>query len=124
MTAGSAAAEIRRWAIAAARAADDKLGADTTVVDVGDVLAICDLFVITSGGNPRQVRAIAEAVEEGVATAGGPTTPRVEGLDALEWVLIDYGALVVHVFDAEARDHYKLEKLWGDRPVLDWTADH
>ncbi|MEQ8717123.1 MAG: ribosome silencing factor [Acidimicrobiales bacterium] len=112
--------EIRAWGVAAARAADAKLGADTTIIDVGDVLAICDLFIITSGGNSRQVRAIAEAVQEGVAAAGGPTAPRVEGLDGLEWVLIDYGSLVVHVFAAAARSHYQLEKLWSDRPVVEW----
>jgi ribosome-associated protein len=110
----------RDWAVLAARAADDKLGVDTVVVDVGDVLAVTDLFVITNGSNPRQVKAIVDEVERKIAEAGGPRPIRVEGLDTLEWVLLDYGPFVVHVFDAEQRAFYRLERLWGDRPRLDW----
>ena len=83
---------------------------------VGDVLAITDAFVITSAPNTRQVRTIAEAVEEQVALAGGPKPNRIEGLDDLRWVLLDYGSFVVHVFLQEARDYYELERLWSDVP--------
>jgi ribosome-associated protein len=110
----------RDWAVLAARAADDKLGVDTVVLDVGDVLAVTDLFVITNGSNARQVKAIVDEVERKIAEAGGPRPLRVEGLDTLEWVLLDYGPFVVHVFDAEQRSFYRLERLWGDRPRLDW----
>src|SRR5690606_31603273 len=110
----------RDWAVLAARAADDKLGVDTVVIDVGDVLAVTDLFVITNGSNPRQVKAIVEEVERKIAEAGGPRPLRVEGLDTLEWVLLDYGPFVVHVFDTEQRAFYRLERLWGDRPRVDW----
>lgn len=106
----------------AARAADDKSGADTVVLDVGDVLAVTDLFVITNGTNPRQVKAIVEEVERQIAEAGGPHPLRVEGLDTLEWVLLDYGPFVVHVFNAEQRAFYRLERLWGDRPRVEWKA--
>jgi ribosome-associated protein len=108
------------WAVLAARAADDKLGLDTVVLDVGDVLAVTDLFVITNGSNARQVKAIVDEVESKIADAGGPRPLRVEGLDTLEWVLLDYGPFVVHVFDAEQRSFYRLERLWGDRPRVDW----
>ena len=104
------------WALVAARAADDKKGTDTVVLFVGDVLAITDAFVITSAPNTRQVRTIAEAVEEQVVRAGGPKPNRIEGLDDLRWVLLDYGSFVVHVFLQEARDYYELERLWSDVP--------
>ncbi len=113
----------RRWAVAAAAAADERKGADTVVIDVGDVLAVTDLFVITHGNNARQVRAIAEGVEELVKQAGGPAPRRIEGADDRQWVLLDYGSFVVHVFDAERRALYQLERLWGDCPLIDWRTE-
>lgn len=128
-SAGSAdSAESMRWALAAAAAADDKKGIDTLVIDVGDVISVTDAFVITHGANPRQVRAVVEGVEAGVKAAGGPAlvrtegAVRIEGTDARQWVLLDYGCFVVHVFDAETRAFYQLERLWGDCPVVDWQA--
>ena len=106
----------------AARAADDKVGTDTVVIDVGDVLFVTDLFVITTGANRRQVRSIVEAVEEQVAAAGGPKPRRIEGLDRHEWVLMDYGDFVVHVFDQPTRDIYRLDRLWADRPIVRWKV--
>lgn len=112
----------RRWAIAAAAAADDKRALDTVLIDVGEVLAVTDLFVITHGNNPRQVRAIVEGIEADLVARGGPRPLRIEGAAARQWVLIDYGGFVVHVFDAETRDFYQLERLWGDRPRIDWQV--
>ncbi len=108
--------------MAAAAAADERKGVDTVVIDVGDVLVVTDLFVITHGNNARQVKAIAEGVEEGLKAAGGPLPLRIEGGDDRQWVLLDFGPFVVHVFDAERRDLYQLERLWGDCPLLDWRA--
>jgi ribosome-associated protein len=68
------------------------------------------------------VRAIVDAVEEALTLAGGPKPRRIEGLDAMDWVLMDYGDFVVHVFTAEARAYYQLERLWGDRPRVEWRA--
>ena len=115
--------ETRDWAAAAARAAATKTDEDTTVLEVGPVLGIVGYFVITAGRNGRQVRAIAEEVEKLVAEAGGPKPVRIEGLDALEWVLMDYGDFVVHVFNAEARRFYDLERLWRDVPRVAWRPD-
>lgn len=121
--AGSAdSAESMRWALAAAAAADDKKGIDTLVIDVGDVISVTDAFVITHGANSRQVRAVVEGVEAGVKAAGGPALVRTEGADARQWVLLDYGCFVVHVFDAETRAFYQLERLWGDCPTVDWQV--
>lgn len=116
-------AEIRRWVVAAAAAADDKKGTDTVVLHVGGVLAITDYFVITSAANTRLVKTIADSVEEQVVRAGGPAPLRVEGLDQLSWVLLDYGDFVVHVFVEEQRGFYELERLWRDVPRVDWQAE-
>ena len=84
------------------------------------MLSIVDWFVVTSASNARQVRTIAEEVEEQVKLAGGPGPIRVEGLDDATWVLLDYGDVVVHVFLAETREFYDLERLWRDVSRLDW----
>ena len=118
--AADGATEAAQWAIAAARAADDKLASETVVIDVGDVLAITEHFVITSGANPRQVKAVVEEVEEQLTAAGGPKPVRIEGVDQLEWVLMDYGTFVVHVFHVETRAYYQLERLWADCPRVSW----
>lgn len=108
--------------VVAARAADAKGGADTVVLEVGDVLSITDAFVITSAGNTRLVKTIVDEVEEQVKAEGGPSPRRVEGLDGLEWVLLDYGTFVVHVFLDEVRRFYELERLWSDVPRREWAA--
>jgi ribosome-associated protein len=105
----------------AAQAAASKTEEPTVLLDVGDVLAITNYFIITGGRNARQVRTVAEEVEAQVAAEGGPRPLRVEGLDSLRWVLLDYGDFVVHVLLDEARDYYELERLWSDVPVIEWA---
>ncbi|MCU1483777.1 MAG: ribosome silencing factor RsfS/YbeB/iojap [Actinomycetia bacterium] len=104
----------------AARAAADKLGTDTVVLEVGDVLSIVEYFVITGASNTRLVRTIAEEVEEQVKLADGGPPIRVEGMSDGMWVLLDYGDIVVHVFLDETREFYDLERLWSDVGRLDW----
>lgn len=104
----------------AARAADEKTATDTVVLEVGEVLGIAEAFVITSAGNERLVRTIAEEIERQVKEAGGPGPLRVEGMSDARWVLLDYGDIVVHVFLEEARRYYDLERLWSDAPRFDW----
>lgn len=99
------------------------MGTDTVVLEVGGVLAIVDYFVISSGANTRQVRTIAEEIEEAVKAAGGGGPLRTEGLGASTWALLDFGDVVAHVFLEETRAFYELERLWGDVPRLDWE-DH
>jgi ribosome-associated protein len=111
------------WVRTAARAALSKTDEETVVLDVGRVLSIVGWFVLTAGRNPRQVRTIADEIEAQVSAAGGPKPQRVEGLDALEWVLLDYGDFVVHVFHIEARRFYDLERLWRDVPRIDFEVD-
>lgn len=114
------AADGRPWPVIAAAAADSKLGAATLILAVGDALAVTDHFVITNGSNSRQVKAIVDEVEHQLTLVDGPKPLRVEGLDALDWVLLDYGDFVVHVFAEEARGYYSLERLWKDCEQVDW----
>ena len=111
------------WAVLAALAADEKQGRDIVILEVGTVLAITDFFVITSATNSRQVRTIAEAVEEELKGEGGPAPVRVEGRSDLTWVLLDYGDLVVHVFLEDIRRFYDIERLYRDVPSIDWRVD-
>ncbi len=115
--------QVRQWARTAARAASAKGGDDTVIIEVGEVLAITDAFVITSGRNTRQVKTIAEEVEARLKADGGIGPLRVEGLGDSQWVLLDYGDLVVHVFLDETRAYYDLERLWSDAPRLAWEDE-
>ena len=109
-----------RWPVLAAQAAASKKAIDPVILFVGDVLAITDSFVIVSATNTRLVRTIAEEIEQQIRDAGGPKPLRIEGLDDLHWVLVDYGEFVVHVFLQETRDYYELERLWSDVPRIEW----
>jgi len=110
------------WPAVAAAAADAKLGTATLILDVGDAIALTEHFVITNGNNSRQVKAIVDDVEHQLKLVGGPSPLRVEGLESLDWVLVDYGEFVVHVFSEEARGFYQLERLWKDCAPLDWRS--
>lgn len=106
----------------AARAAADKLAKDVVAFDVSDQLAITDAFLIASGGNDRQVRAIVDEVEDKLREAGAKPLRR-EGLREGRWVLLDYGDVVVHVQHEEDRQFYALERLWRDCPSIRLPAD-
>jgi ribosome-associated protein len=93
--------------------AEEKLAEDAVVLDLRDLTDSFDALVVTSGRNDRQVRAIAEEVERVVGLAVGAKPVRVEGLAAAEWVAMDYGDVIVHVFDETAREYYDLEHLWA-----------
>lgn len=110
------------WPNLAARVADEKSADDVVVLEVGPVLALCSHFVIASGSNTRLVRAVAEEIEAQLAAAGGPRPVRIEGLDDMRWVLMDYGDFVVHVFLEETRHYYDLERLWADVDRVDWRT--
>jgi ribosome-associated protein len=115
--------QVRQWARTAARAASAKGGDDTVIIEVGAVLAITDAFVITSGRNSRQVKTIAEEVEARLKSDGDIKPLRVEGLGDSQWILLDYGDLVIHVFLDETREFYDLERLWSDAPRLAWEDE-
>jgi ribosome-associated protein len=103
-----------------ATAAADKKAEDIVILDVGDILGIADVFVITSAPNTRQVRTIVEEAEKQLRERTGSRPRSVEGLDDASWVLLDYGDVVVHVFLTETRSFYGLERLWADAGRVPW----
>lgn len=105
----------------AAAAAADKKAEDLVVLHVAGITPVTDYMVICSGRNPLQVQAIAEHILE-TMRAAGLRPLNVEGLREGRWVLLDYGDVVVHVFNPEARAYYALERLWGDAEWIDVTA--
>ncbi len=105
-------------AVAAADAADDIKAADLTILDVSDLLAIVDVFLLASAGNDRQLKAIGERIEERLRDQGRRPLRR-EGTPAAGWVLLDYGDVVCHLFTTEQRGIYSLERLWADVPRRD-----
>lgn len=107
-------------AVIAARAAAEKKAEQIVVLDVGDIISITDAFVIVTGGNPRQVRTICEEVELAIAVESDRRPRSIEGLPDASWVLLDYGDMVVHVFQPETRELYDLERLWSDAPRVAW----
>ncbi len=95
------------------RAALDKKAHDVVVLDLRNTPAFTDFFVLCSGQNQRQVKAIADGVEE-TLRAGRVRPAHVEGYDRAEWVLMDFFTFIVHVFTPQTRAFYSLERLWGD----------
>ncbi len=106
----------------AARAAADKIATDVVVLDVGEIIGITEAFVLASGTNTRQVRAIVDEVELALKIEADLSPRSTEGLTDSTWVLMDYGEIVVHVFLTETREFYDLERLWSDAPRVEWAA--
>lgn len=122
MTDTDALTDADTLAIAAARAADQKQARDILILEVGSLITIVDHFVLASGATDRQVRAIADGVEEALRALGAKPLRR-EGERDARWILLDYGDIVVHLFHDEERAYYELERLWKDAPVIDWADD-
>jgi len=108
----------KQVALVAAEAAGDKKAEDIVALDVSRLLVVTEYFVIATGRTNIQVRAIADEVEEQIRAKAGEKPIGREGVGENKWVLLDYGDVVVHVFQPEERDFYRLEKLWGDAPRL------
>ena len=103
-------------------AADDKKALDLIVLDLRKAAGFTDFFLICSGGNPRQIRAIADGVIDALA-ADGVKPAHVEGYDRSEWILIDYFDFIVHIFATETRLFYGLERLWGNAERIEVNAN-
>ena len=106
-------------ALKIARLAQQKKAEDLVILDVEGRVSYCDQFVICNGTNRRQVRAIAEAVIAEMKAALGRPPLSVEGLSACRWVLVDFGDVILHVFDRDLRGFYDLEGLWADADRVD-----
>ena len=106
----------------AIRAALDKKASDVVLLDLRNTPAFTDFFVLCSGQSTRQVKAIADAVEEALKTAKVRPS-HIEGYDRGEWVLMDYFTFIVHVFTPQTRVFYSLERLWGDAERIEISED-
>ena len=105
--------EALKMAEIAKEALDDKMGEDIKVLDLSGLSNIADFFVIGSGSNPNQVRAMADSANEKLFKAGYKLH-HSEGYSGGAWILLDYGNLIIHIFDREQRSFYSLERIWGD----------
>jgi ribosome-associated protein len=115
------AQELDERIVTALNAAADKKALDLVVLDLREIATFTDFFVITSGGNERQVQAIADEVLERLKKNGHPAA-RVEGRKTAEWILLDYGDFIMHVFADKARKFYDLERLWRESKRVELPA--
>jgi ribosome-associated protein len=95
-------------------------GADIVLLDVEKLFVLTDIFVIATGTSRPHVQALAEHVEEGLKEKADIKPLRAEGQTEAEWVLLDYGDIIVHIFQGAAREFYSLERLWGDSERVNW----
>ncbi len=99
--------------------ASDKKAVNTTALDLREIASFTEFFIITSGTNQRQVQAIADEIEEQLKKQLSFRPVRIEGYTTAEWVLMDYGDFIVHIFEQKAREFYDLERLWRDAKKVD-----
>ncbi len=102
---------------AAVDIASDKKASDIILLDIRDVTTIADYFVICSGNNPRQIRAIADAIDEQLGEQGANLLHR-EGVAESGWILLDFGDVIVHIFGLKEREYYRLERLWSQAKTV------
>ena len=112
----------KELAIIAAKALDEKKGKEIAAIEVTEQTTLADYFVIATGTSNTQINALCGAVEKAMDEQGGEKPFRREGYRDGTWVLLDYGCVVVHVFSAEAREFYSLERLWHDGKPLDLSS--
>ena len=102
----------------AVEALEDRKGEDVHVIDISEISTLADYFIIASGTNINQVQALADNVQEVLGRAGFDTK-NVEGYESGKWILLDFGDIIVHVFDSENRLFYDLERIWRDGKLID-----
>jgi ribosome-associated protein len=110
----AAAPRLPKTVVGAVHAVQDKKGLDIVVLDLRKAGGFTDYFVICTGTNPRQIAAMADAVEQTLRVDFGERPHLTEGIEKSQWILLDYFNFVVHIFSRECRDFYELERLWGN----------
>ena len=115
----------RQLALAAARTADDHRGQDIVVLDMRSMTTEFDFFVIVTGNSRRQLHAISEEIDRVLENELGDQRLGIEGYNESRWILLDYGSVVIHLFDADTRAYYALEDLWAhaNRFPLPWQSE-
>ena len=123
-TAEQASERSLQLALAAAQTAEENRGLDIVVLDLRAVTPIFDYFVIVTGNSRRQLHAISEEIDHCLEDQLGDERMSIEGYSESRWILLDYGTVVIHLFDAETREYYALEQLWGaaTRVPLPWQS--
>lgn len=105
----------------AVEALEDKKAEDIRLIDISEVSVVADVFLIAGGNNPSQIQALCDNVEEKLGRAGF-SVRQIEGYDTANWVLMDFGDIIVHIFDKENRLLYDLERLWRDGKEVDVSS--
>ncbi len=113
-------ATARELATTAARAADSKGATEIVILDVAPVMGICELFVILTASNTPMVKAVTDEIQQRISEDCNQNPRAIEGADGRRWVLLDYGDVVIHIFLAEDREFYRLERLYADSAQQDW----
>ena len=119
---GETVAASPSWLIAV-RAAESKKATDIKVLDLTGITSFADFFVICTGSNQRQVQAISDEVNMQLKRQAGELPISVEGYNQAEWILADYGDLLVHIFSPKSREYYGLERLWRSSKVVGIPAE-
>lgn len=105
--------KIREFAVLAVEALEDKKAEDIAIIDISEISVIADYFIIAGGNNKSQIQALSDAVDERLGRAGLPLK-QIEGYNNANWILLDFGDIIVHIFDKENRLFYDLERIWCD----------
>src|ERR1043165_6568215 len=116
-------AEIDEEVKLALTCAADKKASDLRALDLREIASFTEFFIIATGANQRQVQAITDEIEEQLKKQLGARPVRTEGYSAAEWVLMDYGDFIVHIFEKNAREFYDLERLWRDAKRVELPAN-
>lgn len=111
----------KKKAVLAARCLESKKALDILLLDVSEITTIADYFIIATGEAKRHIKACSDYVDE-VLSSKGENPHHLEGISNLEWVLMDYGDVIIHIFDKDSRLHFGLERLWGDAPEIDYRV--
>lgn len=117
--------DIRKQVASAVNAIEDGLGKDIDVFNVGEVLGVVEWFIVATANNSRQLKAIVDKVDDALRESQNINPISIEGSTSSgsDWILMDYGDFVVHIFLTEARDFYDLSRLWSDRPRFNQLSD-
>ncbi|MBD5499682.1 MAG: ribosome silencing factor [Lachnospiraceae bacterium] len=108
----------KKFAVLALEALEDKKAEDISIIDISEVSVIADYFIIAAGKNKNQIQALSDAVNEKLGRAGLPLK-QIEGYNNANWILLDFGDIIVHIFDKENRLFYDLERIWRDGKQMD-----
>ena len=110
--------KVNEMAKMAIEALEDKKAEDIRVIDISQVSVLADYFIIANGSNRSQIQALSDSVEEKLGRAGYPVK-QMEGYETANWVLLDFGDIMVHIFDHENRIFYDLERIWRDGKIVE-----